>query len=343
MKKILVMQLRHSGDVLLTLPAVKLLRRGFPDATIDFLVDAPHDQALLGSPDIDNVVVYDRTSTFGMLAAARRGYYDCTIDYLGTPRTAILGAATGAALRAGYARVFHRWAYNKLYVVPPGSRYVAVEKMDLVSKLFGLPEGKIEFNVSLPEAARERAKAFLAPILDAGRPLITVAPGSQRHFNRWFPDRYAPVIDWLQDEFSAAVVLLWAPKEKPLVDEIASLCRLRPLVSPGTKGLTDVAAFLDLADLHIGADNGGKHVATAVGAATFTIYGPHDPVSWTHPDRSRHRYIKTDACLCEHDVRRKHACRELACLRAVTIPDVERAIRAFLPEILAKKPARRTT
>ncbi len=340
MKKILVMQLRHAGDVLLTLPALKLLRRGFPDAMIDFLVDAPHDQALLNTPDVDNVIVYDRSSALGMLAAARRKGYDCTIDYLGTPRTAILGAATGADVRAGYARVFHRWAYNRLYKAPPGSRYVAVEKMDLLTQLFGLPMGPIEFDIRIPQAARDRAREFLAPALAAGRPLVTVAPGSQRHFNRWFPDRYAPLIDWLQDEFGAAAVLLWAPKEKPLVDAIASLCRRRPLVSPGTAGLADVAAFLELADLHVGADNGGKHVATAAGAPTFTIYGPHDPVSWTHPDRARHRYIKTDACLCEHDVRRKHACRELACLRAVAVEDVKRSVGVFLSEILARKTAR---
>ena len=79
--RILIIALRRLGDVLLTTPLVRTIRRGFPQAKLDLLVFRGSERILKGNPDIDDVLVDAR--------AARRS------------RDARLGAAAVAPVRSG--------------------------------------------------------------------------------------------------------------------------------------------------------------------------------------------------------------------------------------------------
>ena len=63
--RILVITLRRLGDVLLTTPLIRTIRRGFPQAMLDVLVFRGSDRILKGNPDIDAVITMpeDRKST----------------------------------------------------------------------------------------------------------------------------------------------------------------------------------------------------------------------------------------------------------------------------------------
>ncbi len=333
-RKILVLQMRASGDTLLALPALRLLRESFPGARLDFLSEAPHHQALLGTPHVDRVILYDRARPLGMLREIRREGYDWAIDFFGNPRSALLTAFSGAPVRAGYARVFHRWAYNRRYVRREAG-YVAREKIEFLRQVFGLPGGSLVFDYRLPTSSRARALDFLSVNRRRpSRPLVTMAPAARPPYKRWRPERWAAVIDWLQERIGADVLLLWAPKSLPSDEEgyiaaIGSQCRRPPLLAPGTPTLSDLAAFLERADLHVGADNAAAHVAAAAGRKTVTLYGPGHPLSWTHPDRSRHLALKK-SCLCDGVPGRKESCRERACWEALSVDEVERTIIQLL-------------
>ncbi len=335
-RKILVLQMRASEDTLLALPALKLLRESFPDARLDFLSEPPHHQALLGTPHVDRVILYDRARPLGMIRQIRREGYDWAIDFFGNSRSAFLTAFSGAPLRAGYARVFHRWAYNRRFMRKEEG-YVAQEKIEFLRQVFGLPGGKLIFDYRLPESSRARALDFLR--VNRRRPsraLVTMAPAGQPRCKRWHPERWAAVIDWLQEEIGADVLLFWAPKGLPFdeegyVAEIGSQCRRPPLLAPDIPTLSDLAAFLECADLHVGADNGAAHVAAAAGRKTVTLYGPGHPLIWTHPDRSRHAVLKK-GCLCDGVPGRKEVCRERACWESLSVDEVARAIIQLLAD-----------
>ena len=59
-ERILVIMLRRIGDVILTTPAVRALKKLYPKAEIDFLTEAPNHEVLEGNPHIRQVIVYDR-------------------------------------------------------------------------------------------------------------------------------------------------------------------------------------------------------------------------------------------------------------------------------------------
>jgi heptosyltransferase-3 len=71
--RILVVTLRRLGDVLLTTPLVRTIRRGFPQGTLDILVFRGSERILKGNPDVDNVItVPERPSAGETLALVRQ-------------------------------------------------------------------------------------------------------------------------------------------------------------------------------------------------------------------------------------------------------------------------------
>ena len=81
--RILVIALRRLGDVLLSTPLVRSIRRAWPDARIDVLVFADTAGILEGNPDIDRVIAMPpRPSASQSLAVAARllGRYDLAVS-----------------------------------------------------------------------------------------------------------------------------------------------------------------------------------------------------------------------------------------------------------------------
>jgi len=314
------------------------LKAAFPQARVDFLCENPALQILQGHPDVDEAVFYDRMRPAAMIGEIRRRHYDWVVDFLGTPRTAVLTALSGASVRAGSARVFHRWAYNRKLKQPAKPAYVGLEKMLMLESLGVKALPDVLPRLRIPQDSLDFARRFYAAAgVSPEDAVVTLSPVSRRHFNRWFLERYAGLCDRLKERFNAKVVILWGPGERQEVQKVLAAAKSAPLPGPETRSLMDLAALLSGADLHVGNDNGVKHIAAAAGVPTFTIFGPHSPISWTPPDPTRHRFIQKD-CACRGDSARKHACPDLRCLDAASMGEVERQIDPFLSEILAAKP-----
>ena len=110
-RSILVLQLRRIGDVILTTPAVAALKKRFPEAAIDFLVEKPGAEVLAGNPHIRKIQVYEAINwrqALSEMSRVRRARYDWVIDFMGNPRTALLTFLSGAGVKAGPARLITR-------------------------------------------------------------------------------------------------------------------------------------------------------------------------------------------------------------------------------------------
>lgn len=288
-KSILVVQLRRLGDVILTTPALEALKKRFPGAKLDFLVEAPGAEAVAGLPAIDEILVYDAKGPAGALAWAlkiRARRYDWVIDFLANPRTAVLAALSGAKVKAGPAHVSRRWAYNHRMVQSPKTCYAAAEKVRWLSGL-GV----------LAEDAPALPRIHLTSRPASPENVVGLAPASRKITRRWPASSYGRLGKLLREKHGCRLKVFWGPGEKDLADEVARAAGASASAIAETRSISDLARELASCRVVVANCAGPKHVAVALGVPTVTIHGSSDPASWTppHPD---HRFVRLEELAC---------------------------------------------
>jgi heptosyltransferase-3 len=340
-KNILIIQLRRIGDVLMCTPALRALRSRYKDSRIAFLTEKESSDLLSLNPYLDEVMVLNRKRYRNPLYSikkiweVRKNSFDLVIDFFGNPRSAYFSFFSGAKRRVGYAHPFRRHFYNIMVKNDQIPKYSAQSRLDAL-KILGIENREVKLDFFLPHEARLFAQKFFEENrIDSKNLLISISPTSRRHFNRWALERYAQLADWLISQFDAKIILVWGPGEKGVVEKVKHFMKKNPIISWETKNLFELGAILEKCDLHIGNDNGTKHIAVAMGKPTITIYGPHNPISWTYPDFSRHKFLKKEVD-CPDCEKIKHNCTKLSCLDLISVEDVQKAFVQLLNELKEK-------
>ena len=319
-RSILVIQLRRLGDVILTTPALEALKKKYPEAKLDFLVEAPGAEAVAGIPAIDEILVYDAEGVVGALQWAlkiRARKYDWVIDFLANPRTALLTAMSGAKVKAGPAHVARRWAYNVKMAQSPQACYAALEKVRWLSVL-GVA----------PADAPELPRLVLAKRSDVLENIVGLVPPSRKETRRWPAPSYARLGRLLRDKHGCRLKIFWGPGEKDLADEVVRGIGEGAIAIAETRSIADLARELASCRVVVGNCAGPKHVALALGVPTVTVHGSSDPASWTpiHPD---HRFVRLDELHCIGC--RSNACPyNIECMRQLPAERVLPAVEQLL-------------
>jgi len=105
-KKILLIRLRRIGDIIMTTPAVTVLKENLPQASLTYLVEESYRDLVEGNPHLDNVFVIPKkqsTKDFhDLIHQIRREKFDVLIDFHGGPRASWLTLFSKAKLKVGY-------------------------------------------------------------------------------------------------------------------------------------------------------------------------------------------------------------------------------------------------
>lgn len=319
-------------------PALRALRSRYKDSHIAFLTEKESSDLLSLNPYLNEVIVLDRKRYRNPLYSikkiweVRKSSFDLVIDFFGNPRSAYFSLLSGAEHRLGYHHPLRRRFYNMVIKDDQIPKYAAQSRLDFL-KILGIENCKVDLDFFIPDEARLFAKKFFEENkIDSKNLLISISPTSRRHFNRWALERYAQLADWLMSQFDAKIILVWGPGEKEVVEKVKYFMKKDPIISWETKNLFELGAILERCDLHIGNDNGTKHIAVAMGKPTITIYGPHSPISWTYPDFSRHKFVKKEVD-CPDCEKIKHKCTKLSCLDLVTVEDVQKTFTELLSQL----------
>jgi heptosyltransferase-3 len=292
-RRALFIQLRRIGDVLMCTPAIRAFKRRYPDCKLDFLTELP--DVLRGNPHLDSIIrverskQYDPVYQFSLIRKIRSAGYDLVVDFFANPRSAYYSFLSGAETRLSYGFGHRKWAYN---LTPEKSQtpcYAARDRLNLLSHI-EIESGGVKLDFFPSDDDRSRADEILNRY--SARFLVSVSPVSRRDFNRWPLENYADISRRLSSEFDLSIVILAGPGEEPVADRLAGMLESVDPIVPRVNSLGLLGAVLGRMSLHIGNDNGPKHIAVAGGVPTFTIYGPHSPISWTFPEPARHRFIK---------------------------------------------------
>jgi lipopolysaccharide heptosyltransferase I len=336
LKKILIVRLGSLGDLVHTLPAVSAIRRAYPDAEIDWLVDAAHSDFLSLVPVISaRVVLRDRTMAgwLEVRRVMRRRGYDVAMDFQGLLKSAALGRLSGARRVIGFDRgSLREAAAAPLYTdrVPPQAgegRHVIDKNLRLAAAL-GAPIDRVEFPL------KERASTALELIRgQVPGPFALINPCAAWSNKRWPPASFARIAEWLAERHGIRSVVLWGPGEEDLAGEVVAASSGAATIAPLTD-VSDLVAISRHARLILSGDTGPLHIAAAVGTAVVGLFGPTDPCRngpWSSDDQTIGRY---DACDCHYERR----CRRERgwCLGEISIGEVQDAVERRLARVASR-------
>src|ERR1044071_8799295 len=132
--KILIIQLRRLGDVLLTTPVLPYLKKVFPEAEIDFLTEPMGVELLENNPHIHEIVVYDKSKPISEAMRIRSKGYDVVIYFLNNPRSTFISALSGSPQRVAYKKSFRSLFYSHAVINPHKPEYASLQKLRLIKE-----------------------------------------------------------------------------------------------------------------------------------------------------------------------------------------------------------------
>jgi heptosyltransferase-2 len=275
------------GDVVLALPAVRDLRRNFPEARIEVLARPWVAPLYAAVTEVDAV----RTSAgVSSDADAMRGAFDAAVLLPNSFASAWAAYRAGVPQRWGYATDGRRPLLTRACRVPAEVRrrsqvyYYRAMLAGVGLRVSAAPDASLSCP---PEWAARGAE-----LLGGGGPWLGLNPGAfHGTAKRWLPERYAAVGDTLARRAGARIAILGGAAERPLGQAIAGAMRAPARVLTGETTLTEMAGVLSRLALLVTNDSGPMHVAAALGVPVVAVFGPTDPRE-TGPVGDGHRVVR---------------------------------------------------
>src|ERR1700723_1145555 len=277
--RFLLVRLSSLGDVVHALPAASALRDAFPDARIDWVIDARWQRLLEGNPDINEAIAFDRKQAGALSSLIRKlraAQYTCAIDFQGLYKSALLALASGAPRRIGFQSSYAREGLVAGFYTDrlnPHGPHKVDHNCTLVEGAgaqLGLPR--------FPLAVRPDDEDLVARELNnrSITDFYVLNPGGGWLSKCWPAERYGELHRKLAERHGWRAVVTVGPGEENLArDLIHAAGDSAPIAIPLALG--PLMAVLRRAKLMVSADTGPLHIASALGSPVVGLFGPTDP------------------------------------------------------------------
>ncbi|MDP2980770.1 MAG: lipopolysaccharide heptosyltransferase II [Candidatus Omnitrophota bacterium] len=332
MRRILITRTDRMGDVVLSLPAIKAVRKAFPDAYIAIMVQPRIDDLLKGNPDIDEVIVYDKNKenkgilrNISFIKQLRSKRFDMALIFHTTKRINLICFLAGIPRRIGYARgkadffLTDKIKYTKKF----GEKHEAEYSLDILRHLGINPEFSLP--VIYVQNEDERKAESMLKNLNV-RPIEKFAilhPGASCVSKMWPLENFARIGDMLIENLKIKVMINLAPDQAGLGEKVRDMMNSKPVFFCEPTALGELAALFKKASLVISNDSGPVHVASGVGVPVISIFGRNQkglsPVRWRPLGNKAiaiHKDVGCADCLA-HDCK-----KDFMCLKAITVEEV---------------------
>jgi len=291
--RVLLVQLGEIGDVVVTLPLVRALRKTFPHCRLGVLVHEKARELIEDCPWADEVFAVDSQSKsfwrrlrrqLSLVRNLRRQKYDFVLDVRCGSRGAFLSRLSGAPVRVGHLDIRRNWCnrfFTHLARPPRWDHLCAAEQNLKIASILGLGTQDPVPRIVVPPDRKKRVSALLAAE-GAGqdRPLLAVHPFSLRKEKEWGLDSWTSLIRRMAAEHDCTVAVTGAPGDRDRAQAMLERCPKGVLNLAGKTSLGELAGLLEACFLLVSVDTCAAHIAAAVGTSAVVLYGPSDPTTW---------------------------------------------------------------
>jgi lipopolysaccharide heptosyltransferase II len=351
--RLLCIRLDTLGDVLMTTPAIRALKRVVPGRRVTLLTSRAGAQAARLVPEIDDVLVYeapwmkaspgrsnpregltDRAIASRLREAGFDGSVIFTVYSQSPLPAALLCHWSDIPLRLAHCR---ENPYQLLTDWVPETepetqiRHEVRRQLDLVAAV-GARCTDERLSLRVPPETMASVKELLTALLDRTRPWVVIHPGASAASRRYPPEHFGTMGRLLVRDLGCQVLFTGTASERPLVEAIQQAMGAPSQTLAGVLSLGQCAALLSLAPLLISNNTGPVHIAAAVGTPVVVLYALTNPqhTPWQVPNR-----------VLFHDVACKYCYKSVCpeghhdCLRLVEPDVVVRAATELLEHRMA--------
>jgi heptosyltransferase-2 len=306
-KRVVVRGTNWVGDAVMTVPALRELRRVLPDARITLSTRSWAEGLFTDAEFIDELLIYDRPPrSIGAVVRQTREWhkrgFDLALLLQNAFEAALLASASRVRFRLGYPTDGRRALLTHVVPLPTlgNQPHEVFYYLNLVAELERLirgasdiPDRQPDMALTVSDLRRGQARELLSKRgVDLGRPIVVFCPGSTNsRAKRWPSEYYAALADRLVTDEQANVVLIGSPDEIDVSRDVAMRMNQRPIILTGETELRAAIGVISLADVVITNDTGPAHVAAALDRPTLVIFGPTDPTT-TRPFSARAEVIR---------------------------------------------------
>jgi 3-deoxy-D-manno-octulosonic-acid transferase/heptosyltransferase-1 len=340
-RSILIVKLSAIGDVIQTFPMVEALKKQYPQARIDWVVEEDASDILVGYPVLNRVIISRRKSwqkflfqrqkirgtlrEIGRFIHDLRGQdYDWVIDNHGVFKSGLLVFLSrgrrkiGFEASAGIADEGNYLFTNERYRPLSIERHALERYLNLVYQI-GVEAGPASLEFFVPPEFRKKAEDLLRENGFLSRPIVVIHPMAKWETKQWPLENFARLISAFSQRRASVVVTGGREDEEPvreILRQVNSSSKVLNLV--GRTGLRELAGIFILSNLVLTPDTGPMHLAAAVKAPLIALFGPTAP--WrTGPYGDDHVILRKplECCPCF-----KKVCVAKECMKSISVDEV---------------------
>lgn len=312
-----ILFLRHDrvGDMALSLPAMRLLKKSFPHARLTVLASRSNRDILANNPFVDEVLVYKGMLDYLRQVMNRR--FDLAIDPFHNNhemKSAFMTLLSGARYRIGFAL-----AGREIFFSMQAPRYDETKSfmqlMMLILSELGITDDKFDGPlIFLAPAEKKEAEETIAAF--SGRRMVAIHPGAFYPSQRWPLERFTEIASDLS-RHGFGVIFFAPANEFPDFDTAVFQDSDHVLVIRGAT-LRKFIALVSLCEKMICNNSGPLHIAAALKIKTLSMMGPTVPGVW-RPQGKGHIVIRRDypCSPCNRAV-----CNTHECMRDISVREV---------------------
>ena len=342
---ILVIKLSAIGDLVHSLPFLEVLKKGYPKAEIDWVVEEGASDIILGHPYIHRVIVSRRKSWLKRLGGngserltvfrevhrflkeLRSCRYDMIVDLQGILKSGVLVGLARGGRKIG---MIGSREGASLFIREPAIRVDynqhAIERTLAVAEFLGCDIRASKGRIPFTEKNSRRVDKLLQGKNLGRKWLVAINPIAKWDTKLWEAERFGLLAERLRENLDCDIAFTGGPEDRSVIEEIAKSMKEKPLNLAGCTGLKDLACFYTRCSLLVTTDTGPMHIAAAMGCPTVALFGPTAP--WrTGPYGPGHVVITGDV-ECRPCFRKR--CNKMTCMKEISVSRVYDGVKEIL-------------
>jgi heptosyltransferase-2 len=263
-------------------------------------------------------------------SALRRERFSLALILPNSFVSGLLVCMAGIPQRVGYATDGRGWLLTHKLKSRRKERglHQADYYLELIRSLGGTAVDRTP-RLTLKASLRERGSRLSAALdIGADERVVGVHAGATYgEAKRWFPERFAAVLDRLQRQ-GLRVLLLGGPGEEPVAAQISGLMERPPISLVGRTSVGEAVALIGRCAMFLSNDSGLMHVAAALGIPQVAVFGSTDPEK-SAPLNELAVVIQPRGLSCAPCFKRRCP-YNLECMRAISVDEVHAAAERLL-------------